>query len=134
MTTLKKEIWFMYDGGCPLCTYGAETCRLKSQGHILHLIDARYATDHPQLLEAIDQGYDLDKGMVIYDGQAYFHGANALQYLMKHGKSKNRFIALFKRPLSFGFPASCAYPFLRLMRRILLWARGLPPIKPVRKE
>jgi predicted DCC family thiol-disulfide oxidoreductase YuxK len=122
------EIWFVYDGDCPVCTYAARALRIRDSVGSLHLLDARTGRDHPLIQRITAAGLDLDEGMVIAFCDRFYHGADALQMMGLLGSSYgwfNRLNAmLFRSPVV----ARCAYPLMRAGRNLLLRLRGVTPI------
>lgn len=122
------DIYFIYDGECPLCTYAAHAFRIKQAVGRLHLIDARTAALHP-LLDKVDAaGMDLDEGMVIaYEGNLY-HGREALHLMGMIGTDSG----WFNKANAFLFHsktvARSCYPLMRATRNLLLRLKGAPKI------
>jgi len=67
------EIWIVYDGRCPLCPAYVRHLRLKQVMIKVHLVDAR--TDTPLVREARALQLDLDEGILVKIGDAFYHGA-----------------------------------------------------------
>ncbi len=42
----KNEVWFVYDGECPLCTNAAMALSIKKELGSLNLLNAREASSH----------------------------------------------------------------------------------------
>jgi predicted DCC family thiol-disulfide oxidoreductase YuxK len=125
VSTPVQEIEVTYDGACPVCR--SVVHRLKARhGERITLIDARLAPDRVAALAA--RGLDLDEGIVVKAGEAYFSGAQATRYLARlHAPAgwPERFAGW-----SFGSPlrAALAYPLFRALRRLLLVVLRRPPI------
>ncbi len=126
------EIWFVYDGDCPVCSYTARALRIRRSVGDLHLVDARSDGDHPLIRRITAVGLDLDEGMVIAFGDRFYHGADALQVMALLGSSHGWFnrlnAALFRSPTI----ARVAYPMMRAGRNLLLRLRGVAPIGNLR--
>lgn len=121
-------IWFVYDGECPLCTWAALALRIKAQYGELHLLDARASAEH-ELLQAIHaEGLDLDEGMVIYDGQRFYHGQAALRFMARFGETKGLFNLTNKLLFWSEWLAKITYPWMRGARNWLLRRRGIQSI------
>ena len=117
-------IWFVYDGDCPLCRNAALAFRIRKEYAVLHLINARELEPaHPLMQKINQQGLDLDDGMVIYDGQRFYHGAGALRFMAVHGATSGVFNKVNK---VFAWPALAAltYPWMRGIRNALLRRQG----------
>jgi predicted DCC family thiol-disulfide oxidoreductase YuxK len=122
------EIWFVYDGDCPVCSLAARTWRIRETVGTLHLVNARGDKSHPVMQEIQTQKLNLDDGMVIKFSDRYYHGPDALHVMALLGTDTgwvNRFnVFVFRSKL---FSALC-YPLLRAMRNLLLQIKGVPPI------
>lgn len=130
MSHLSKEIgiWFVYDGECPLCTKAATALRIKQQYGILHLLNARENIGHNLLLAITEQGLDLDEGMVIYDGEHFYHGESALRFMAKYSAPRG-ILNLFNKSLFWSDRLSkTIYPWLRGIRNLLLKNRNVSRI------
>lgn len=128
MNQIKKEIWFVYDGDCPLCTNAALALSIKkSYGH-LNLLNARETFDHPLIQEINSRAYDLDEGMVIYDGSHFYHGKDALSFMAKFGDNQG-FFNLFNKTLFWSdIIAEITYPWMRGLRNLLIRRKQILPI------
>jgi len=130
----KGEIWFAYDGGCPICTFAAQALRIKESVGQLHLVDARLETDHPLIRRIEGERLDLDEGMVIQFGEVLYHGADALQVMALLGSEQgwfNRINAwLFRSP---GL-AKLAYPLMRGSRNLFIGLLGVTPINNLKNR
>ena len=73
--------WFVFDGGCPVCSYAAHALRIREAFDGFTLVDARQAPDHPLVLEISEAGLNLDEGMVFRVGGANHHGEAALHMM-----------------------------------------------------
>lgn len=122
------DVWFVYDGDCPICSVAARGLRIKQAVGNLHLVDARTDIDHPILKEVRDLRLDLDQGMVIKFRDTCYHGADALHVMALLGTGQgwfNRINALLFR--SKLLSAIC-YPPMRAGRNLLIWLHGAPKI------
>lgn len=116
----KKDIWFVYDGDCPLCSNAALALRIKKAYGTLILLNAREEKDHPVIQEISRRHYDLDEGMVIYDGIHFYHGKDALSFMAKFGENQGVFNFLNKALFWSEKIASITYPWMRGLRNHLL--------------
>lgn len=121
------DITIVYDGECPLCQFGVTHFRAKG-GVKLELLDARTQGEHAVLQEIKKRGLNLDEGMVVVEGDVYYHGAVALQKLAELGADSNLLNRLNAKFMSSNAASSAAYPFLKAGRRLALWAKGKPMI------
>lgn len=119
-TQPENNIWFVYDGECPLCTNAALALRIRKKYGCLKLINAREDKEHFVMQEIYSQKYDLDEGMIIYDGKRLYHGKDALSFMAKFGEHGD-FFNLFNKGIFWSSTlASITYPWLRGLRNQLL--------------
>jgi len=124
----KGDVWYVYDGECPLCRTAARALRIREAVAQLHLVNAREAADHPVIKEINARGLDIDKGTVIKFGGNFYHGGDAMVMMALLGSRSgwfNRVNALLFRSESF---ARFCYPTIRSGRNLLLWFRGVGQI------
>jgi len=125
---LKGEVYFVYDGDCPICTTAANGFRIREAVGLLYLINAREGKDQPLVREVTELGYDLDEGMVIKFGERYYHGADALGIMAMLGSNIgwfNRMNALlFRSPRM----AALLYTVMRSIRNALILIKGKPKL------
>jgi predicted DCC family thiol-disulfide oxidoreductase YuxK len=122
------DVWFVYDGDCPICSVAARGLRIRKAVGSLNLVDARAETDHPILQEVRDRKLDLDQGMVIKFGDICYHGADALQVMALLGTGQgwfNRMNALLFRSKTL---SQICYPPMRATRNLLIRLRGVDKI------
>lgn len=131
---LKGDVYFVYDGDCPICTTAANALRIREAVGTLHLINARDGADQPLVREVTERGYDLDAGMVIKFGGRYYHGADALGIMALLGTGVgwfNRMNALlFRSP----HVAKLLYPAMRGTRNTLIRMMGVPKLNNLVSE
>lgn len=123
------DVWYVYDGECPLCRTAARALRIREAVGQLHLIDARQEPDHPVMLEINSRGLDIDKGTVIKFGGNFYHGGDTMVVMALLGSRLgwfNRTNALLFRSESF---ARFCYPTIRSLRNLLLWCKGVGQIR-----
>ncbi len=117
-----------YDGECPFCNRYVKLLRLKESAGGVSLIDLRESPQQRQ--ELIDQGFNLDLGMVVEtDGRrvAGDDAVNMLAMLSTPSTFLNRVNkAVFSSPLL----ATLLYPLLRAGRWLTLFILGLGQIMP----
>ncbi len=108
----------VYDGDCPFCASYVKLVRIREACGALELIDAR--AGGPAVDALVAAGYDLDEGMVLKIGAAYYHGADCIHALALMGSPSglfNRFNAwVFASPKR----ARLLYPVLRACRNLAL--------------
>ncbi len=121
-------VWFVYDGECPICNIGAKAWRVKEELGEIHLLNAREKIDHKIIQEINARGYDLDEGMVIYDGYRFYHGEDALVFMTKIGKPKG-WLNRINKCLFWSKPiANIIYPWMRGARNLTLKLKKIEPI------
>lgn len=114
------DIWFVYDGECPICQLGASFYKVRQSVGRLHLIDAREERQHPVMREIKRAHLDLDEGMVIkYSGKLY-QGEEALHLMATLGANTgvlnriNNFLFRSKKI------AVLCYPSMKKARALVL--------------
>ncbi|MDD9900083.1 MAG: DUF4166 domain-containing protein [Alphaproteobacteria bacterium] len=123
-----SDIYFIYDGECPMCTYAAQALRIRDAVGTLHLIDARTDKTHPLVQKVTTERLDLDEGMAIFYEDSFYHGREALHLIGMIATEMgwfNKLSALLFRSQKI---ARFCYPALRATRNFLLWYKGAPKI------
>lgn len=125
----KGDVWFVYDGDCPICNVAANGLKIKEAVGSLHLINARKEKSHPIMQEVNKQGLSLDEGMIIKFQNTCYHGADALQIMALLGTNKGWFnrmnVFLFRSK----FLSRLFYPGMRATRNLLLKVKGVDKIR-----
>jgi predicted DCC family thiol-disulfide oxidoreductase YuxK len=130
----EQDIWFVYDGECPICGMAAAAFEVRKAIGALHLVDARADLAHPALAEVNAVRLDLDAGMAIKYGGRLYHGADALLLMALIGSEHgwlNRMNALLFRNKK---AASFAYPFMRAARNLAILLKGSGKIDNLRRS
>lgn len=123
------DVWFVYDGDCPLCMMGATHFRIKKAVGNLHLLNKRETDDnHPLIQEININKLDLDKGMVVKVGNRLYQGADALHIMALIGSEKGWFNRLNSALFQSEKMAKFCYPSMRAVRNLLLALKGVPKI------
>lgn len=123
-----SDIYFIYDGECPVCNYAAQAFRIRQAVGRLHLVDARAEPQHPMMREINKRAISLDAGMVIFYQESFYHGPDALHLMGLIGTEVgwlNKMNAFLFRSKT---AARICYPALRWARNLLLWIKGVPKI------
>lgn len=124
MNNTESGIWFIYDGECPICHFGAHAFRVRQEYGDLHLLNARTDTHHPLFAEINLRGLDLDAGMVIVANGDFYHGKTALGFMAQYGDDRDWFNringALFRSKKI----SALLYPWMRGFRNLLIMIRG----------
>lgn len=122
-----EQIAIVYDKECPLCASYFAWTELQKRVQNVELINAR--DDHPLVKEMIDQGFNLDDGMVVKLHGQYYYGDEALHLLSSLTNTS-------AGPLNFLFGHSFAhkpmsklfYPLFRASRNAALKIKGVGKI------
>lgn len=122
----EPQSFLVYDGECPVCSAYVRIVRFRESAGAIELINAR--DGGPIVDRIVDEGLDLDEGMVLLYGDTFYHGADCIHMLaMLSSKSGivNRInAAVFRsRVLS-----KYLYPILRFGRNTLLKLLGRSPL------
>jgi predicted DCC family thiol-disulfide oxidoreductase YuxK len=119
-------LYLIYDGECILCRQVAHVLRVRDAVGKLEIINGR--DDHPLVIEVKQQGYDLDRGMVVIFNDHIYYGKEALHFLAMVSSSADWFnkvnAYIFQSPLLAAF----FYPIFKGIRRFLLIVKGVPKI------
>jgi len=121
------EIWIVYDGRCPLCSAYVRYLRLTQVIKKVHLVDAR--TDAPLVREARARQLDLDEGILVKIGDAFYHGAEGMHALALLSTRSDVFNRLNRSILSSRLRSRLLYPFLLGGRNIVLFLLGRKRLK-----
>ena len=123
-----NNVWFVYDGKCPLCNSAANAFAIKKTVGTLNLVDARTQQDHPVMMEVNHRGLNIDEGMVIKLNDNLYHGADALHIMALIGSNSGIFnrinYLLFRSKLL----SKIGYPILKFGRNAILWSKGIRKI------
>jgi DCC1-like thiol-disulfide oxidoreductase len=117
-----SEVEIIYDGQCPLCSAYFKFQRLRENGLVPKMVDAR---DHPEVVaDFSSRGVDLNRDFVLRYRKVEYVGGEAMFVLASLGARNN----LLRRVNGFLFGsrafAMTAYPLLRFGRRALLRLLG----------
>ena len=111
-----------YDGDCPFCDRYVSLLRLQETVGPVDLVDLR---SHPALVaELNEQGFSLDKGMVLDVDGRRIGGADAMHQLALLSTPSTNFNRLNKWIMSNAFLARFLYPLLRMGRWCALFFMG----------
>jgi predicted DCC family thiol-disulfide oxidoreductase YuxK len=84
----RADVWFAYDGDCPICTRAAQYLRIKESLGNLQLVNARDDREHPFIQEINNRVLNLDDGMVLKFREACYHGEDALHMMALLGSNR----------------------------------------------
>ncbi len=120
----KENIWFVYDGECPLCQMGATLYKVRQSVGQLHTVDARTEKNHPVMQEITQAGLNLDQGMVIKYQEQLYQGEAALTIMATLGEDAGWFNKINNRLFQSKALAKRCYPFMRGARNVALALKG----------
>jgi predicted DCC family thiol-disulfide oxidoreductase YuxK len=123
------NIWFVYDGECPICTLGATLYKVRQSVGELRVVDARTEKQHPVMQEINAAGLDLDEGMVIKYRDKLYHGKEALLLMANIGADNGLFNKINNWLFHFVPIATLSYPFMKLTRNVAITLKGAGKIK-----
>lgn len=124
----QNDVYFVYDGDCPLCSSAAMAFRIRDAVGTLRLINAREDQHHPVVREINARRLNLDDGMVIKFHDTCYHGADALNVMAMIGTDRgwfNRLNVLLFRSKTL---SALLYPAMRAARNLLIRVRGVSKI------
>lgn len=124
----EKEVWFIYDGKCPICNGAANAFMIKKALGNLNLIDARTQKNHPIMIEIKNLGLNIDEGMAIKFQNIIYHGADALHIMALIGTNSNFFNKLNCFLFRSKFLSKLCYPSLKSIRNLVLYSKGIKKI------
>lgn len=124
----KEDIWFVYDGECPLCQMGARYYQLRAAVGKLITVDARTEHAHPVMQEIKQAGWDMNDGMVIKYQQKLYQGSDALVLMARLGAEDDIFNRINHRLFASESISKMAYPWMKAMRSVLITLKGVGKI------
>ncbi len=112
----------IYDGDCIFCQNYVRLVRLRETLGKVELVDAR--SQDPRVRKYQREGYNLNEGMLfVWNGRIY-HGSDAVHVLASLSTEAGWFNKLNSAVFSSRTASKLLYPFLKIGRRITLFARG----------
>lgn len=124
----RGDVYFVYDGDCPICQTAARGLKIRKAVGNLHLIDARANKDNPVVKEVNEKGLNLDEGMVIKFNDVCYHGADALQIMALLGTNQGRFNRMNYLLFRSSVFAKICYPSMRGARNLAIRIKGVGKI------
>ena len=124
----------IFDGQCPFCQAYVATLDDQKQNSQagLNKVDARCA---PELVEQLaDKNIDVNAGIVLIKGEAFFQGAEALTILARGHAAKGGVNGLLHRLLRYRLLSILIYPVLRTLRNLYLRLSGRTAIELTAKK
>ena len=121
----ESTLTFIYDGECPFCNHFAELLELKSNIKDITILDGR---KNPELMkDLLMQGYDLDKGAILFKDKEIFHGANAINTICKLiNQPSSKLLEILSTTFKSSKRTKFIFPFLVTARRLALVSKGIP--------
>lgn len=126
MMNNESALTLLYDGQCPLCTFGANRLQKTIKNIPFTCIDARQDSTLRQ--EATRAGIDLDEGVAIRLNGKLYHRYDAIHLLAPHCAKPDIFTLLYKLFFTNATMTRLLFPLVRGARKVLLRLRGRPPI------
>lgn len=128
MKNSQDQVWFVYDGKCPICQGASNAFALKKTLGTLNLIDARTQQDHVVMKEIQELGLNLDEGMVIKFNDNIYHGSDALHIMALIGTNSGIFNRLNYLLFRSKTMSKICYPIFKSARNFVLWVSGISKI------
>jgi len=114
--------WLLYDGECPFCSRYVQFVRLRETAGPVRLINAR--DGGPEFEEVLDQGLDLNEGMVLKMSGQMYHGQDCIHALALLSAPKGAFSKFNGWVFRSKARAAVLYPVLRAGRNLTLRLLG----------
>jgi predicted DCC family thiol-disulfide oxidoreductase YuxK len=130
---MQGDVWFVYDGDCPICCMAANALQIKKTVGNLHVVNAREDINSPLIGEINEQKLNLDDGMVLKFQGVLYHGEDALHMMALLGSPHgwfNRMNAILFRSKKV---AKFCYPMMRSTRNLLLRVKRVGKINNLQK-
>jgi predicted DCC family thiol-disulfide oxidoreductase YuxK len=128
MTTI-NDIWFVYDGECPIWKRVSSFYEVRQEIGRLHTINAREQKEHPIMLEINQAGLNLDEGMIIKYGDRLYQGDSALHIIGLLGADIGFLNRINNRLFRHKKCAIFCYPVMKAIRNIFLKLKGVQKIE-----
>lgn len=111
-----------YDGECPFCTQYVKYYQLKAAVGQVRLHNLR---EHPDAVRAFKQkGYDVDKGMIVFYRDRFYHGHHAMALIEKLSMARSGWSGWLRVLLGKMGGYQAGYLTLTLGRRATLFVMG----------
>lgn len=124
----KGDVWFVYDGDCPICTTAANALQIRKAVGTLHLVNAREDRNHPVMREILARRLNLDEGMVIKFLDTCYFGADALHVMALLGTGQGWFNRMNASLFRSKTLSRLLYPPMRTARNLFIRLKGIPKI------
>jgi len=130
MTNLRKN-YLLYDGDCPICHSYVLHSRLNQSLGELQLVSAR--KDSEILREVTENGWNIDKGMVLKLDQTLYYGKEAIKMLALLSTRSDFFNKAMFWLFRSSILSSMLYPVCIFGRTVLLYVLRIKKIKNLEK-
>lgn len=117
-----NKVTIIYDGECPFCTNFVMVANLRKSYESLRLINARQ-TDNETVQFVRENGYDLNKGMIVMLEDKILYGSDAANFIAIHCK-EGLVGNLYRQLLRNKILAKWIYPILTRLRRMYFFLVG----------
>jgi predicted DCC family thiol-disulfide oxidoreductase YuxK len=114
--------WIAYDGDCPFCSAYVSLIRLRDAVGPVELLNIRISPE--VATELTEQGFDLDKGMVLKLNGEYFYGEDCVHRLALLSTSSGIFNSINAFVFRHKVASALLYPVLKAGRRMALMLLG----------
>jgi predicted DCC family thiol-disulfide oxidoreductase YuxK len=128
------DIWFIYDGECPICRIGASFYKVRQSVGRLHTVNAREDKKHPVMLEVHQANLNLDEGMVIKCRGKLYQGDAALHIMAMLGADAGSFNRINTMLFRYERFAVFCYPVMKAVRNIILKLKGIKKIENLKSS
>lgn len=115
-----NPVFIVYDGQCPFCSQYVRLLRLRTTVPSIQLIDAR-VENRPDLMPS---DAHLDDGMLVWIGDEWYQGADAMHRLALMSSRANWFNKINYRMFKSPYLSRVFYPILRFFRNLTLLVLG----------
>ena len=130
----KKDIWFVYDGECPICQMANSLYKVKKNVGKLHTVDARTDLQHPIMQDINLERLNLDEGMVIKYRNKLYQGQAALQIMATLGANEGFYNKTSNLLFRSNILSTLSYPLLRATRNLALVLLGKKKIENLKQD
>ena len=120
---MSEKRLFIYDGECPFCNHFAQLIELKSSLPEFEILDGR--NNLALLTQLYNQGYDLNKGAILINGEKIMHGADAVNWICSEIKEpSDSLLEVLRIIFTSNKMTNLLFPFLLWGRRLSLTLKG----------
>ena len=128
----REELLLVYDKECPACNNYCQAIRIRESVGKLTIVNAR--DDSDIVREITRLGLDIDQGMVLKVGKQLYYGAEAVHALALISSRNGYFNRINHWIFKSKSISRILYPFLKLLRNMLLKIKGVKKINNLGKR